>query len=374
MHTGRRLARASLLAVAAALGIAAPATAQVDKPVHLLVGFAAGGSADIAARLVADHMKDELKQAVIVENRPGAGGRIAAGLVKNAPADGSVVMLAPIVVTVLAPMVFSKLPYDPSVDFAPVAMVGNYQFALSVAASHPARNMKELLAWYRAHPDKANFGSPAPGSLPHFFGVMIGKSASLDLVHVPFSGGGPMMTALMGDQITAAIDTLAEMVDLHKSGRVRILATSGSTRSPLLPDVPTFQESGLADVSGNGVVRRLCAGEDASSDGAPAQCGHQQGAGCARRARAFCPARPGADWWLARGPGGAHGAGHGEVGAGGEGFGLSRGLRSASGPMRPRDTAALAWSCARQQPFGHRHRRHDDSSTRGFNSGTRASL
>ena len=250
MHTGRRLARASLLAVAAALGIAAPATAQVDKPVHLLVGFAAGGSADIAARLVADHMKDELKQAVIVENRPGAGGRIAAGLVKNAPADGSVVMLAPIVVTVLAPMVFSKLPYDPSVDFAPVAMVGNYQFALSVAASHPARNMKELLAWYRAHPDKANFGSPAPGSLPHFFGVMIGKSASLDLVHVPFSGGGPMMTALMGDQITAAIDTLAEMVDLHKSGRVRILATSGSTRSPLLPDVPTFQESGLADVSG----------------------------------------------------------------------------------------------------------------------------
>ena len=239
-----------LLAAAAAIGIALPVMAQVDKPVHLLVGFAAGGSADIAARLIADHMKDELRQPVIVENRPGAGGRIVAGLVRNAPADGSVVMLTPIVVTVLAPMVFSKLPYDPVADFAPVAQVGNYQFALSVNANHPAKSMKELVAWYRAHPDKANFGSPAPGSLPHFFGLMIGKSAGLDLVHVPFSGGGPMMTALMGDQITAAIDTLAEMVELHHSGRARILATSGNTRSPLLPEVPTFQEAGLSDVSG----------------------------------------------------------------------------------------------------------------------------
>jgi tripartite-type tricarboxylate transporter receptor subunit TctC len=248
MQTSRRLALAfaAVLACAAAL----PAIAQVDKPVRLLVGFAAGGSADIAARLLADRMKDELKQPVIVENRPGAGGRIVAGLVKNAPADGSVIMLTPIVVTVLAPMVFSKLPYDPIADFAPVAQVGNYQFALSVNATHPAKNMKELVAWYKANPDKANFGSPAPGSLPHFFGVMISRSASLDLVHIPFNGGGPMMSALMGDQITAAIDTLAEQVELHHSGRARILATSGATRSPLLPEVPTFAESGLGGVEG----------------------------------------------------------------------------------------------------------------------------
>ena len=254
MPARRRPVIATLLQTFAALGLslglAASAVAQVDKPVHLMVGFAAGGSADIAARLIADHMKDELRQPVIVENRPGAGGRIVAGLVKNAPADGSVVMLTPIVVTVLAPMVFSKLAYDPTIDFAPVALVGNYQFALSVNANHPARTVKELLDWYRHHPDKANFGSPAPGSLPHFFGVMISKSASLDLVHVPFNGGGPMMTSLMGDQISAAIDTLAEMVDLHHAGRVRVLATSGSTRSPLLPEVPTFQEAGMGDVSG----------------------------------------------------------------------------------------------------------------------------
>jgi tripartite-type tricarboxylate transporter receptor subunit TctC len=148
-------------------------------------------------------------------------------------------------------MVFSKLPYDPVADFAPVAQVANFQFALSVNANHPAKTMKELVAWYKANPAKANFGSPAPGSLPHFFGVMIAKGTGVELVHVPYNGGGPMMNALMGgEQLTAAIDTLVEQVELHRTGRVRILATSGATRSPLLPDVPTFAEAGLAGIEG----------------------------------------------------------------------------------------------------------------------------
>ena len=245
MQTSTRIA--ALLALAAA---AFGAQAQVDKPVRLLVGFAPGGSADIAARLIADRMKDELKQPVLVENRPGAGGRIVAEAVKNAPADGSVLMLTPIVVTVLAPMVFSKLPYDPVADFAPVAQVANFQFALSVNASHPAKNMKELVVWYRANPSKASFGSPGPGSLPHFFGVMIAKGANLDLVHVPYNGGAPLMNGVMGDQVTAGIDTTAEQIELHRTGKIRILASSGSARSPLLPEVPTFVESGLAGVEG----------------------------------------------------------------------------------------------------------------------------
>ncbi len=248
MRTLRTLALACSSALA--LAAAPPALAQVDKPVRLLVGFAPGGSADIAARLVADRMKDELKQPVVVENRPGAGGRLVAEAVKNAPADGSVLMLTPIVVTVLAPMVFSKLPYDPVADFAPVAQVANFQFALSVNAGHPAKTMKDLVAWYKANPTKANYGSPAPGSLPHFFGVMIAKGSGVELVHVPYNGGGPMMNALMGDQLTAAIDTTVEQVELHRTGRARILATSGATRSPLLPDVPTFAEGGLAGVEG----------------------------------------------------------------------------------------------------------------------------
>jgi tripartite-type tricarboxylate transporter receptor subunit TctC len=246
-----RVLRTFALACSTALAmVAVPALAQADKPVKVLVGFAPGGSADTAARLLADRIKDDLRQPVIVENRPGAGGRLVAEAVKNAPADGSVLMLTPIVVTVLAPLVFSKLPYDPLADFAPVAQVANFQFALSVNANHPARTMKDLVAWYRANPAKANFGSPAPGSLPHFFGLMIGKGAGLDLIHVPYNGGAPMMNALMGEQITAAIDTLVEQVELHRTGRVRILASSGASRSPLLADVPTFAESGLAGVEG----------------------------------------------------------------------------------------------------------------------------
>ena len=110
--------------------------------------------------------------------------------------------------------------------------------------------MKELVAWYKANPTKANYGSPAPGSLPHFFGVMIAKGADVELVHIPYNGGAPMMNALMGDQLSAAIDTTVEQVELHRTGRVRILATSGATRSALLPEVPTFVESGLPGVEG----------------------------------------------------------------------------------------------------------------------------
>lgn len=239
------LAAASLLPVAHF-----HAHAQSDRPVKLLVGFAPGGSADIAARLIAERMSAELKQPVVVENRPGAGGRIAAEQLKNAAPDGGTLMLAPIVVPVLAPLVFSKLPYDPVADFAPVAHLANFQFGLSVNAGHPAKTVPELLQWFKAHADKTNFGSPAPGSLPHFFGVMMARGAGLDMVHVPFNGGGPLMNALVGNQVSSAIDTLVDQIELHRSGKTRILATSGAARSPLLPEVPTFTEAGLRGVEG----------------------------------------------------------------------------------------------------------------------------
>lgn len=227
------------------------AAAQVDKPVKILVGFAAGGSADTAARLLAERMKDDLKQTVLVDNKPGAGGRIAAELLKNATPDGSTIMIAPIVVPILAPMVFSKLGYDPLADFALVAAVANFQFGLSVNAAHPAKNLQELVAWWKANPAQANFGTPGPGSLPHFFGVMIARDAGLDLVHVPFNGGAPLMNALMGNQVSSAIDTLVDQIELQRSGRVRILASAGSARAALLPEVPTFAEAGLKGVQGS---------------------------------------------------------------------------------------------------------------------------
>ncbi len=242
----RRLAGAFVLFAAAA------AQGQVDKPVKILVGFPPGGSADVAARLVAERMAAELKQPVLVENRPGAGGRIAAELLKNAPADGSTVMVAPVVVPVLAPLVFSKLNYDAATDLVPVAPLANFQFGIVVGAQHPAKSLQELVAFYRANPAQANFGSPAPGSLPHFFGTMLARGAGVELVHVPFNGGAPLINALVGGQVTAGIDVLAEQVEMHKAGKLRVLATSGGARSPLLPEVPTATEAGLKGVEGSG--------------------------------------------------------------------------------------------------------------------------
>ena len=243
----RQLASVALSACA----LLATSWAQAQSTIRLVVGFAPGGSADIAARLISERMAAELKQPVVVENKPGAGGRIAAEQLKNAAPDGNTLMLTPIVVPVLAPMVFAKLPYDANTDFAPVAHVANFQFGLSVNASHPAKTVSELVAWFKTHPAQANFGSPAPGSLPHFFGVMLARGAGLDLVHVPFNGGGPLMNALVGNQVSSGIDTLVDQIEMHRGGKTRIMATSGATRSPLLPDVPTFAEAGLKGVEGS---------------------------------------------------------------------------------------------------------------------------
>lgn len=228
------------------------AQAQVDKPIKILVGFPPGGSADLAARLIGERMAADLKQPVIVENKPGAGGRIAAEALKNASPDGSTLLLTPVVVPVLAPLVFSKLPYNPSTDFAPVAQIATFQFSMAVNAAHPAKTVPDLINWMKANPAQANFGSPAPGSLPHFFGVMMSTGANLNMVHVPFNGGAPLMNAIAGNQVTSGIDALVDQIEMHRAGKIRILATSGAKRSPLLSDVPTFVESGLKNVEGAG--------------------------------------------------------------------------------------------------------------------------
>ena len=224
-------------------------------------------------------MKDELKQPVVVENRPGAGGRIVAEAVKNAPADGSVLMLTPIVVTVLAPMVFAKLPYDPLGGLR--AGRAGRQLPVRARRSTPTirrRAMNELIAWYKANPTKANYGSPAPGSLPHFFGVMIARGAGVELVHVPYNGGGPMMNALMGDQLTAAIDTTVEQVELHRTRPCPHPGDLGSDAQHAPARGADLRRGRACRGRGDGLVRGLRAGEDARGDRAPDQRGDQQGA------------------------------------------------------------------------------------------------
>jgi len=239
-------------ALATTLLVGTPATAQSDKTLRVLVGFPAGVSIDVVTRILTEKMKDELKRPVIVDNRPGAGGRLAADLLKSAAPDGNTVMVTPIVVPVLAPMVFSKLGYNPDTDFAPVGKVCDFSFALAVPANSPAKNLKEYAAWLKANPQQANFGSPAAGSLPHFFGVMIGSALNVDMVHVPFNGGAALQSAVLGGHAPAGIDVVMEWQQNAKSGKVNVLATSGAQRSKVMPDVPTFKEQGFPDAVGQG--------------------------------------------------------------------------------------------------------------------------
>lgn len=239
-------------ALAITLLVGTSANAQSDKTLRVLVGFQAGVSIDVVTRIFAEKMKDELKRPVIVDNRPGAGGRLAADLLKSAAPDGNTVMVTPIVVPVLAPMVFSKLGYNPDTDFVPVGKVCDFSFALAVPANSPAKNLKEYAAWLKANPQQANFGSPAAGSLPHFFGVMIGSALNVDMVHVPFNGGAALQSAVLGGHAPAGIDVVMEWQQNAKSGRVNVLATSGAQRSKVMPDVPTFKEQGFPDAVGQG--------------------------------------------------------------------------------------------------------------------------
>ena len=240
------------LALATSLLAAVPASAQSDKTLRVIVGFPAGVSIDVVTRIVAEKMKDELKRPVIVDNRPGAGGRLAAELLKSAAPDGNTVMVTPIVVPVLAPMVFSKLNYNPDTDFAPVGKVCDFSFALAVPANSPVKNRKDYAAWLKANPQQANFGSPAAGSLPHFFGVMIGSALNVDMVHVPFNGGAALQSAVLGGHAPAGIDVVMEWQQNAKAGKVTVLATSGAQRSKVMPDVPTFKEQGFGDAVGQG--------------------------------------------------------------------------------------------------------------------------
>jgi tripartite-type tricarboxylate transporter receptor subunit TctC len=225
-----------------------------DSPLKILVGYSAGGTSDLAARLIAQRIEAPLGRPVVVENKPGAAGRIAAESFTHARPDGNTLMLVPVLVPVLAPFVFTHLGYDPSKDFVPVSQVASYQFGLAVGADHPARNVAELGAWMQGRPDKASFGVVGLGGLPHFFGILYGRELGLQIQPVVYKGMSTMMGELMNGQLPSAIDALSELSELHRAGKIRILASSGTERSPLLPKVPTFKEEGFLLLQGSGWI------------------------------------------------------------------------------------------------------------------------
>lgn len=220
-------------------------TAAIDSPIRIVVGYPPGGSTDRVARIVGDKLQAKLGIPVIVENKTGAGGRLAAQQVKAAPAGQTQLLLANPAVMVVAPLVFKDNGYDAERDFVPVSQVNSYEFALAVGTAVPVKELTHLLAWLRANPEKANFGVPATGSLPHFFGLMTGEKAKVQAQVVGYRGSAPLLNDLIGGQVPVAFDTLDTVWPMHEAGKVRILAVSGSKRSPFAPNIPTFKEAGL---------------------------------------------------------------------------------------------------------------------------------
>ena len=232
--------------------VPAPAQDKLDRPVRILVGFAAGGTADLMARLVADKMKDTIGQTVIVENRPGAAGRVAADAVKAAPADGTTLMVMPIGPMAVVPHTTKLLSFDPLKDFAPIGIGSTFDFAVAVGPQSSAKTWGEYVTWAKANSSKSSYATSGAGSLPHFFGVQIGREAGMEMLHVAYKGSAAYMNDLIGGQVPAAIDTVADLSEMHKAGRVRILATSGPQRSTVVPEVPTLTELGFKNLETGG--------------------------------------------------------------------------------------------------------------------------
>lgn len=237
-----------LLTAAAALvtlaGVGLPAQAQVQAPLRIIVGFPPGGSADQLARMLADGLKNDFTS-VVVENKPGASGRIALSQVKRAVPDGQTVILMPSGPMVLFPHVYRKLDYDPVADFTPISQIAHVQFSVAAGPAAGVKTLAEMLAKAKAAPAAATFGTPGAGTLPHFLGVMFSQKANAELTHVPFQGGGPANTALLGGHIHYKFDVVTETAELHRAGKVRILAVTGAQRDPQVPEVPTLKEQGV---------------------------------------------------------------------------------------------------------------------------------
>jgi tripartite-type tricarboxylate transporter receptor subunit TctC len=222
----------------------------VAKPARLVVGFPPGGIPDVVARHMAERMRGAYASAIIIENKPGAGGRIGIEAFKSAEADGSALLVTPNPMITLYPHVFRKLAYDPFRDLAPVTTLGSFPLLLVAGPGLPAEinSIGALVQWARKHPDQASYGSSAAGSTQHMIGVMFAQAADLKLTHVAYKGGSTAVQNLLGGQLPIAIATPATTIAHIRAGKLRALATSGPQRSALLPNVPTFKEAGYADI------------------------------------------------------------------------------------------------------------------------------
>ncbi len=242
--TRRQLLRATL--AAGALVATGQALADSGKPIRLLVGFPAGGGTDAIARILAEHLKDELGVPVIVENKPGAGGQLAAQTLKTAPADGTTLFLSHDHTISILPQVVKNPGFHPATDFVPVAGFASFVNAFAVSGGTPAKTFAEYVKLVKGQGGKGSVGVPAPASTPEFLVKVIAEKFQLDLIPIPYRGSAPMMADMLGNQIAAGTGSVPDFIENHKNGKLHVLAVLGGQRQAVMPDVPTFKELGLA--------------------------------------------------------------------------------------------------------------------------------
>lgn len=249
MNSRARSALISCLGIVAAFA-AAPDTKAAEfptRPIKLVVPYAAGGPTDVLGRLVGEFLGRDLKQPVIVENKAGAQGAIAAEAVARSEPDGYTLFVTAASIIVLNPVLYKKLSYDPARDFRMLALVTDLPVVMEIHPSVPARTVAEFVAWARQNPGKVNFGSAGTGGTIHLAGEMFKQTAGIEMTHVPYKGAGPALTDLISGNIQVMFDTLGTALPPIRSGLVRALGVSSESRSPDLPDVPTIAESGYPD-------------------------------------------------------------------------------------------------------------------------------
>lgn len=253
-HRRHLLSLMASAALGACLALPMAASAQSDKPIRLLVGFPPGGAADSLARVLADKLREPLKQMVIVENRPGIGGRLAAEAVKNAAPDGLTYMITPNAALTFQHLTYptSVLRYDMTTDFTSVAQVTSYPMAMVVNASTGVKTAKDYVAWLKANPDKGTFGTAGMGGDTHFNGLQFAKLAGLQMTVVPYRGNGPLAIDLVGGQILTGNMVAGDAIQHIRSGKLNAVGIFAPRRSPLLPEVPTMAEQGFDTGGDNG--------------------------------------------------------------------------------------------------------------------------
>jgi tripartite-type tricarboxylate transporter receptor subunit TctC len=221
---------------------------EFKQGIRLVVPYGAGGSTDVMARAVAQTIAKELGQPVVVDNKPGANGQIGSQYVKSAPADGSTFLFTLDHSVIIVPQITPNVPYAPK-DFLPVGTAGRFQWVLVTPLSGPAKSLPEFVEAAKKDPALRNYGVPIVGGVPQVMGEALARKVDAPLTVVPFAGAAPLMPQLMGGQLSAGIVGVGEALSMSKSGKVRLLGISGSKRSAILPDVPTFEEMGLPGVS-----------------------------------------------------------------------------------------------------------------------------